>query len=249
MSGRAAFDLEKSFQLTQVPHPSWRPGDSQAKPDGHGNDMLDMEPEKIGTGNTYKLLIGGVVPRPIAFVSTRSKSGRHNLAPFSFFNVISHDPPALAISVGTNGQHAKDTAQNILETGQFVVNIISEWFAESANYTAIDAPPEEDEFEISGLTPIDSIKIDAPRVKESAFQMECKVIQHVPMINKEGITTYYHIIGEIVMFHVDKYIIDPDNYHIALDKLRPLSRLGGISYGRTVEGYEIPRPKWDDRSA
>ncbi|KAM3582913.1 hypothetical protein VKS41_004670 [Umbelopsis sp. WA50703] len=248
MSDRPTFDLEKSFKLTQAPHPSWKPGDSQARPNGQGDDMLDLEPEKIGTGNTYKLLVGGVVPRPIAFVSTRSKSGRHNLAPFSYFNVISHDPPALAISVGTNGQHAKDTAQNILETGHFVVNIISEWMAESANYTSIDAPPEQDEFKISGLTPIDSIKIDAPRVKESAFQMECKLLQHVPMINKEGKTTYYHIIGEIVMFHIDKDVINPDNHHIALERLRPLSRLGGISYGRILEGYEISRPKWEDRN-
>ncbi|GAB5591190.1 hypothetical protein Unana1_06090 [Umbelopsis nana] len=232
-----------------IPHPSWKPGDPQQRPHHDDTDKVALDPDDIGPGNTYKLLIGGVVPRPIAFVSTRSNSGQNNLAPFSFFNVVCNDPPTVAISVAMSGGRSKDTATNILETGQFVVNIISEWFAEAANYTSIDAPHGQNEFQLSGLTPIESIKVNVPRVKESAYQMECKLVQHLPMINKNGKTTFYHIIGEIVMFHIDDDVVNTDNFHVSLEKLKPLSRLGGISYGRTTEGYEIPRPIWEEQKS
>lgn len=130
MTEQPCFDLEKQFHLTQIPHPSWQPGDPQQRPQHDDTDKVALDPDDIGPGNTYKLLIGGVVPRPIAFVSTRSKSGQNNLAPFSFFNVVCNDPPTVAISVAMSGGRSKDTATNILETGQFVVNIVSEWFAE-----------------------------------------------------------------------------------------------------------------------
>ncbi|KAI8580390.1 hypothetical protein K450DRAFT_236828 [Umbelopsis ramanniana AG] len=245
MAGLAPFDLDKKFTLSQVPHPAWKPQNSQGRSE-HAVQKVALDPQEIGPGNSYKLLIGGVVPRPIAFVSTRSKTGLLNLAPFSFFNVVCNDPPTVAISIAMAGGHQKDTATNILDSGEFVVNIISEWFAEAANYTSIDAPPGQSEFQLSGLTPIDSLQVQAPRVKESAYQMECKLVHHLPIINKEGKTTFLHIIGEICMFHIDDDVVDTNSYHVSLEKLRPLSRLGGISYGRTTEGYEIPRPKWEE---
>jgi hypothetical protein len=129
MAGLPPFDLDKKFHLSQVPHPSWTQKDPQPRSE---NDVkkVALNPQEIGPGNSYKLLIGGVVPRPIAFVSTRSKTGLLNLAPFSFFNVVCNDPPTVAISIAMAGGQQKDTATNILESGEFVVNIISEWFAE-----------------------------------------------------------------------------------------------------------------------
>ncbi|KAH8556742.1 hypothetical protein BGW37DRAFT_473910 [Umbelopsis sp. PMI_123] len=245
MADLPPFDLDKKFQLSQSPHPSWKPQDSQIRSEQDVN-KISLEPQELGVGNSYKLLIGGVVPRPIAFVSTRSKAGLYNLAPFSFFNVVGNDPPTVAISIAMAGGKQKDTATNILDTGEFVVNIVSEWLAEAANYTAIDAPQGKSEFQLSGLTPIDSLRVQAPRVKESAYQMECKLLHHLPIINKQGKTTFLHIIGEVCMFHIDDNVVDTNNFHVSLQNLRPLSRLGGISYGRTTEGYELPRPKWEE---
>jgi Flavin reductase like domain len=129
MAGLPPFALDNKFTLSQVPRPSWKPQDPQGRSD-HAVKKVALDPQEIGPGNSYKLLIGGVVPRPIAFVSTRSKTGLLNLAPFSFFNVVCHDPPTVAISIAMAGGRQKDTATNILDSGEFVVNIISEWFAE-----------------------------------------------------------------------------------------------------------------------
>lgn len=131
MSSRPPFDHDKEFRLTQVPHPTWKPGEKQPRKPDEGDNTVTMDPETIGMLATYKLLTGGVAPRPIAFVSTCSKAGHYNLAPFSYFNVFCHDPPTVVIGVSRNGPNGpKDTARNILETGEFVVSIISEWFAE-----------------------------------------------------------------------------------------------------------------------
>ncbi|CAM9827034.1 unnamed protein product, partial [Ascophyllum nodosum] len=117
-----------------------------------------------------------VVPRPIGFVSTKAIDGTVNLAPFSFFNAVGHDPPMLVISVCRKGGDVKkDTLANIEDTGEFVVSIISEWFVEAANHTSGNFPPQVDEMEAAGLTPLKSIIVSPPRVKESAVNMECKV--------------------------------------------------------------------------
>jgi len=105
--------------------------------------MRDLLPEEMDGLSKYKLLIGGVAPRPIAFVSSVSLDDKSNLAPFSYFNVLSHDPPTVMFSVNRAPPAfgPKDTARNILETKEFTVNIISEWFVDEANYTSVDAPP------------------------------------------------------------------------------------------------------------
>ncbi len=137
--------------------------------------------------SNYSLLISGVTPRPTAFVSTVSSSGAGNLAPFSYFGLVSHDPPTVVIGIGMKpGGVKKDTLLNIEETGEFVVNMISEWMCESATFCAGDFQRGEDEMKITGLTPQPSEVIKTPRVKESAFQMECVLTNKNEIINDAG---------------------------------------------------------------
>ncbi len=200
-----------------------------------------IDPRDAGFQNIYKLLIGAVVPRPIAFVSTLSREGILNLAPFSFFTAVSANPPVICFCPVRRPGPApyKDTLHNILATGEFVVNIVSEEFAEKMNTTSADFPPEVDEFEASGLTPVPSDLVRPPRVAESHVQMECKLYLTIEIGELPGSGNL--VLGEVVRFHVD----DPyfDNFKIDPDKLRPIGRMGGATYTRTTDRFEMARPK------
>ena len=153
------------------------------------------------------LMIGSITPRPIAFVSTTSADGVNNLAPFSFFTGISANPPVIGFSPMINLQNRRrDSRINIEASSEFVVNIVSEHFAEQMNATAVDVAPEIDEFELSGLTPVPCEIVAVPRVAEAAVSMECKLVQIVDI--SQQVLGGAFIIGEVVRFHVEDSIID-----------------------------------------
>ena len=189
---------------------------------------------------THKLMIGSIVPRPIAFVSTLSKDGLENLAPFSYFNGICSNPPSIMFCPARRGYDGKtkDTLNNIRDTEEFAVNIVSEDFAEQMVSTSTDFEPEVNEFEVSGLTPVPCQKIAPPKVAEAKISFECKLIQIVPVGN-EGPGGGFVVIGTIVLFHIDDDIYE-DGY-INLEKLRPIGRLAGNMYTRTTDKLEIIR--------
>ena len=200
-----------------------------------------IDPREAGFQNVYKLLIGAVVPRPIAFVSTLSREGVPNLAPFSFFTAVSANPPVICFCPVRRPGPApyKDTLSNILSTGEFVVNIVSEEFAEKMNATSAEFPPEVDEFQASGLTAVPSDLVRPPRVAESHVQMECKLYLTIEFGELPGSGNL--VLGEVVRFHVD----DPyfDDFKIDPEKLRPIGRMGGSTYTRTTDRFEMARPK------
>jgi flavin reductase (DIM6/NTAB) family NADH-FMN oxidoreductase RutF len=202
---------------------------------------LTIDPREAGFQNVYKLLIGAVVPRPIAFVSTLSREGVPNLAPFSFFTAVSANPPVICFCPVRRPGPApyKDTLSNILSTGEFVVNIVSEEFAEKMNATSAEFPPEVDEFQASGLTAVPSDLVRPPRVAESHVQMECKLYLTIEFGELPGSGNL--VLGEVVRFHVD----DPyfDDFKIDPEKLRPIGRMGGSTYTRTTDRFEMARPK------
>lgn len=200
-----------------------------------------IDPREAGHQNVYKLLIGAVVPRPIAFVSTISREGIPNLAPFSFFTAVSANPPVVCFCpLRRPGSDAyKDTLRNILATREFVVNIVSEEFAEKMNACSADFPPEVDEFEASGLTPIPSDLVKPPRVAESHVQMECKLYLTMGFGDLPGSGNL--VLGEVVRFHVDDQYFD--DFKIDPDKLRPIGRMAGATYTRTTDRFEMIRPK------
>ena len=189
-----------------------------------------------------RVLTGVVVPRPIAFVSTISTSGIVNLAPYSFFNAVAYDPPTIVFSSSRRvPTKEKDTLANIEATGEFVVNIVVDDIAEAMNKTAAEYPADVNEFEIAGLTPAPSDRVKAPRVAESPVNMECRLVQVVPI--GSGDHAHGLVIGEIVLMHVRDDIIEGHriNHHI----LKPTGRLAGNMYCHTDDTYEMVRPVYD----
>ncbi len=158
----------------------------------------------------------------------------------------SADPPVICFvtSHRSGSRPAKDTLTNILATKEFVVNIVSEEFAEKMNLTSAEVAPEVDEFAISGLTPIASELVQPPRVAESHAQMECRLRQTLPISNESGNTNTI-IFGDVLRFHVDEAILASpgDAYKIDPDKLRAIGRMGGPTYARTRDRFDLVRPK------
>ena len=198
-----------------------------------------IEPESAGFPNVYKVMVGSIVPRPIAFVSTVSPQGIYNLSPFSFFPAASMNPPVVCFCPLRNSHgRPKDTLNNIERAGDFVVNIVSEEFVEQMNMTSAEFPPEVDEFQISGLTPVASDLVKAPRVKESHVSMECKLFRLFEISDRPSGGSI--VTGEIVRLHVDDAYID--NYRIDPEKLKAVGRMAGATYVRTADRFDLARP-------
>ena len=200
-----------------------------------------VEPGATGAADIYKLMVGIIVPRPIAFVSTISAEGVLNLAPFSFFTGISANPPVICFSPMIRGSDSKrkDTLQNIEATREFVVNIVSEDFAERMNMTSAEFPPEVDEYAVSGLTPVPSDLVQPPRVGESRASMECRLLQAVHVSPKPLGGSL--VIGEVLRFHIADAITH--NFKVDPDRLRAIGRMGGPTYCRTTDRFDMARPK------
>jgi flavin reductase (DIM6/NTAB) family NADH-FMN oxidoreductase RutF len=197
-----------------------------------------IDPATSAPINIYKLLVGAVVPRPIAFVSTISPEGVANLAPFSFFTVASANPPVLCFTASYR-EPRKDTLVNIRAMKEFVVNIVSEEFAAKMNVTSGEYPYGVDEFAQSGLTPVESDLVRPPRVKESHVNMECKLLQVIEVSNRPMGGTL--ILGEVVRFHVDDAIFE--DFRIDPEKLGAVGRMAGNTYCQTTDRFELVRPQ------
>jgi flavin reductase (DIM6/NTAB) family NADH-FMN oxidoreductase RutF len=207
--------------------------------------MKTLNPSEQSPQDTYKLLVGAVVPRPIAFVSSLDAQGVRNLAPFSFFTVASANPPIVCFCPMVRGaskgglQSTKDTLRNILATREFVVNIVSEEFAAKMNACSGDYPPEVDEFAVAGLTPLDSEVVHPPRVAESHVQMECR-LEQVVHVSTEPLGGSL-VLGRVLRFHIRESVLD--NFRIDPDKLHAIGRMAGSTYARTTDRFDMERPK------
>jgi flavin reductase (DIM6/NTAB) family NADH-FMN oxidoreductase RutF len=202
--------------------------------------MLAIDPAQHATNDIYKLMVGSIVPRPIALVSTVDEAGVRNLAPFSYFTACSSNPPVVVFCPINRPQPhgAKDTLRNIIATREFVVNIVSEEFAGGMNATAAQVPPHVDEFELSELTAIPSDLIKPPRVAESHIHMECRLLQLVQVSDQPGGGSL--VLGEVLRFHVREDLFE--NFRIDPDKLRAIGRMAGSTYIRTTDRFDLERP-------
>jgi flavin reductase (DIM6/NTAB) family NADH-FMN oxidoreductase RutF len=207
--------------------------------------MRTFDPAQQSMQDTYKLMVGSIVPRPIAFVSTINARGIRNLAPFSYFTAVSADPPVVLFCPSFRPAdperglaNTKDTLRNVIETREFVVNIVSEDFAEQMNLCSAQVKPDVDEFELSGLTPIASEIVKPPRVAESRVHMECRLKQVVEVSDKPGGGSV--VLGEVLRFHVREDLLH--SYRIDPDKLQAIGRMGGPTYVRTQDRFDLERP-------
>jgi flavin reductase (DIM6/NTAB) family NADH-FMN oxidoreductase RutF len=197
--------------------------------------------DKIDDQIAYKLLAATVVPRPIAWVTTRSTKGQHNAAPFSFFNVMGPSPATLVLGINADAKKGyKDTAQNIFDTGEFVVNLVPFELAESMNITAVDAPAGTDELALAGLETTASALIKPPRITKSPVAFECVTHSHVETGPYQVI-----VVGKVMSIYVeDKYVRDAARGHIETDALDLVGRTFGSGYIRTHDKFELVRPSW-----
>ncbi len=201
--------------------------------------MLSIDPEKNSERENYKFLIGSIIPRPIAFVTTCSNDGVLNGAPFSYFNIVSSNPPMISLSIQRQAGRQKDTARNIIDTKEFVIHIVDEENVEKVNETAATLPSDQSEIIVANLTPVESEKISVPGVKEAKIRMECILEQSLELggTEKSGCDL---IIGKVVQFHIEPSIYE--NGRIDPKGLGAVSRLAGVNYAKIGEIFSIERP-------
>jgi len=196
----------------------------------------------MSKGDGYKLLASVILPRPIAWVVTRAADGSVNAAPFSFFNIVSSDPPLLAISFSsTSDRESKDTLAHIRDKGEFVVNLVSEELAEAMNITATNAPRGTDETKLAELEMAESAVVDVPRIAASPVALECRLFQ---VIEPGGTSTI--MLGRIVYARVlTEAFSDLERLYVDPAKLRLIGRMHGAGgYCRTRDTFTIERKMW-----
>ena len=200
-----------------------------------------IDPDRMPPHHFYQHLSRAVIPRPIGWVSTVSADGRVNLAPYSFFNAVSSNPPCV-IFASTADRHGeqKDSLRNVEEIGEFVCNIVSHDVAEKMNQTSASLPRGRSEFDFAGLTPTPSDRVRPPRCQEARVHLECVVTQIVPI--GDGPLSAKVVIGRVVLMNVDDAVLDGERM-IDPDLLDPVGRLGGDAYTRVKAGrFEMQRP-------
>ena len=194
---------------------------------------MQLDPADLAAEESYKLITGIVVPRPIAWVSTLSSRGVVNLAPFSAFTFVSPKPPMLAISVGRKADVYKDTAHNILSTEEFVVHIADSTLMNAVHESSVEFPADVSEIEELGLETLASERIRPPRVARAPIAMECCFRQCIEF----GETRSRLIVGEVVLFHIRDDLLRAGK--IATEALDPIARIAGPNYARLGEIYTL----------
>jgi flavin reductase (DIM6/NTAB) family NADH-FMN oxidoreductase RutF len=196
---------------------------------------MDLELAQLPPLERYKLLIGLVIPRPIAWISTFSANGVANCAPFSFFNVISEDPPLCIISFNWRSDgEVKHTLKNIRRTGEFVVNLADEDTANAMHLTGGEIPETESEFTKFGLTQAPAKLVKHPRIAEAAASFECRLERRLQFGPQREM-----VVGEILLVHARDGIIDPVTKRISEDLYRPIGRLFANRYCTTRERFDL----------
>jgi flavin reductase (DIM6/NTAB) family NADH-FMN oxidoreductase RutF len=203
---------------------------------------MQFDIDKMTAADRYELLLGTVVPRPIALVTTISKDGAINAAPYSLFNVMGHDPAVAMISVLAHpDKRLKDTANNILATKEFVLNLVSEVVAEAMNIACIDAPPGTNELDLAKLKTVPSVKVKPPRVSESPVAFECRLLTSLSFGPNQAI-----IAGQIVHAYVDdRFVRDPARGLVDTPELHLIGGMHGAKwYAKLSDCFEMERPTW-----
>lgn len=203
---------------------------------------MKIEIQELSAKDQYRVISSLVVPRPIALVSSMSADGVPNVAPFSLFNIFGEDPPVVIIGLQDHwDRRVKDTTVNVLETREFVVNLVDEDIAQAMNVCAVDFPREVNEAEMAGLTLVPSDKVKPGRVEQAPAALECRNIAVIQVAPQRKL-----VIGEVVTVHVRDGLMDPESFHIDIQAYKPVGRLFGSLYTLTREQFSMPMQSYED---
>ncbi|PKG21828.1 flavin reductase family protein [Niallia nealsonii] len=202
--------------------------------------MFMIDPASLSPKDVYKFLIGSILPRPIAFVTSIGEESALNGAPFSFFNIVSSDPPILSIAIQRKDHIQKDTARNISLNKDFVVHICDQENIEKINETAASLPSNQSEIEYAHMQKAESAKISTPGITEAKIRIECKLESIITITNDEGKPTCDLILGRAVCFHIQEELYKDGK--IDAEQLKPVARLAGDNYSKLGEMFSIKRP-------
>ncbi len=201
---------------------------------------MELNASTARASAVYQHLINVIAPRPIAWVSTISSAGKSNLAPFSFFTGVGSRPPSVLFCPANRRDGGfKDTLRNIVDTREFVINVVPFRLAEAMNLSSAEVPPEESEFDLIGLSMAASTVVKPPGVADSPVRMECELIQHLSLDDGPGGANI--VIGRIIHIHLDDAVLDPTGYADS-ELMDLIGRLGGAFYCRTTERFDLRRP-------
>ena len=201
---------------------------------------MNIDPAQISASALYQHLIRIIAPRPIAWVSTVSLSGVTNLAPFSFFTGVGAKPPSLVFCPSNRRDGTpKDSLQNILDTGEFVINVVPFRLAEAMNLSSAELPPDESEFELTGIETAASNIVKPPRVQASPVSLEFMLLHHLALAPGPGGANM--VVGKIVHLHLNDAVLDEAGWADP-GLLDLIGRLGGATYCRTTDRFDLPRP-------
>ncbi|MBD8499342.1 flavin reductase family protein [Paenibacillus arenosi] len=203
--------------------------------------MISIDVTQLTDKDAYKLLIGSVVPRPIAFITTLSQEGVLNAAPFSYFSIVSSNPPMLSVSVQRKAGVMKDTARNAIESAELVIHIVDEAIVKAVNETAANVPPYVSEVELARLTPIESESIRVPGIAESKIRMECVLEKSIPLGGADETPACDLLIARVVLAHIADDIYEDGR--IDAEQLQPVSRMAGSYYSSLGKLFSIERPQ------
>jgi flavin reductase (DIM6/NTAB) family NADH-FMN oxidoreductase RutF len=202
--------------------------------------LISIDPNALSGRENYKFLSGSIIPRPVAFVTTQSSEGVLNAAPFSYFNIITDEPPMISVSVQRLNGEMKDTSRNAVEKGEFVVHISDETYIDQINNTAKPLSSSESEVEDSGLTPVNSNKVGVQGVKEANIRLECMLERAIELGGTEDNPSCDLLIGRVVYYHIREDLYRKGRIDAA--GLKPVSRLAGSTYAKIGETFELTRP-------
>ena len=203
---------------------------------------MQFDMEQLSADKRYKLLTATVTPRPIAWVTSKSVDGVVNAAPFSFFNVMGHEPPTVTLGLLRKaGGEYKDTAANIMANGEFVINLVSEAMAASMNETCTDAPPEIDELQLAGLTAVPSLAVAPPRIAGCPVSFECRSLSNIVTGPGQVI-----VVATVLRAHIeDEFLLDAERCHVDTPALKLVSRMHGSGwYARSTDLFQLTRPSY-----
>lgn len=201
---------------------------------------MDFDFSAMPAADRYKLMTAAITPRPIAWLTTRSADGINNAAPFSFFNMMGSDPPLVAIGLMRRPDGSrKDSATNILETREFVVNLVGEADAAAMNFTCIDAPPDFDELAHAQIETVPSLSVAPPRIASAPVAMECRLFEHM----EAGQTMV--VLAEVRHFHIRDELVDGERLYVDTLAMALVARMHGAGwYSRSTDLFQLARPSY-----